>query len=234
MWHLDASGLTRVITVKVLLENSRVSREFQQRHGLSLAIERDDELLLVDVGPDRRFLRNAPLLGVDVAAAKTVVLSHHHMDHSGGLDATTHMLRHEPGGSFPMPSLNASLLMRQDGRLVPDDFRHEGVLVIEDDGELVLFNSCSHNGVINSIELVQRRFPGKPIRAYVGGFHFRDPITKRTEKPERLQEFASWFADNDIRLYPGHCTGQPVIEQLQRMMGAERVVAIRTGMVVEV
>ena len=56
-----------------------------------------------------------------------------------------------------------------------DTFNHEGILLYEDSGEIVIFNSCSHNGVINSIESARTFFPNKKIRSYVGGFHFPYP-----------------------------------------------------------
>lgn len=54
-------------------------------HGLSFYVETEKHRLLVDSGASDLFLRNAQLLGVDVAAVDTAVLSHGHYDHAGGL-----------------------------------------------------------------------------------------------------------------------------------------------------
>lgn len=59
-------------------------------HGLSLLITahvgREKHTLLFDAGPEgAAFLRNTGILGVDFAQIATVVLSHGHWDHAGGL-----------------------------------------------------------------------------------------------------------------------------------------------------
>jgi len=56
-------------------------------HGLSQYIETPNHKLLVDAGPNRAFLENAEKLGVDLAAVDTVIISHGHYDHTGGLTA---------------------------------------------------------------------------------------------------------------------------------------------------
>ncbi len=54
-------------------------------HGLSLYIETARHRLLMDGGPSLRTWENAALLGVDPREIDTVILSHGHYDHSGGL-----------------------------------------------------------------------------------------------------------------------------------------------------
>ncbi len=59
-------------------------------HGLSLLISayvgNEKRTLLFDAGPEAAtFLRNADILGVDFAEVGTIVLSHGHWDHAGGL-----------------------------------------------------------------------------------------------------------------------------------------------------
>lgn len=56
-------------------------------HGLSFYIETQKHKLLVDSGATDMFLHNAKVLGVDLTQVDTVVLSHGHYDHAGGLTA---------------------------------------------------------------------------------------------------------------------------------------------------
>jgi 7,8-dihydropterin-6-yl-methyl-4-(beta-D-ribofuranosyl)aminobenzene 5'-phosphate synthase len=55
-------------------------------HGFSLFLSRPEARILFDAGPaGLATLNNAPRLGVDLKAADLMVLSHGHMDHTGGL-----------------------------------------------------------------------------------------------------------------------------------------------------
>lgn len=71
--------------VTVLMENTRGERECLTEHGLSFYIETAKHKLLADTGAGNRFLQNAGRLGVDVRQVDTVVISHGHYDHAGGL-----------------------------------------------------------------------------------------------------------------------------------------------------
>lgn len=54
-------------------------------HGLSLYIETPKHKLLLDTGATGAFADNAKLLGVDLTQVDTLVLSHGHYDHAGGI-----------------------------------------------------------------------------------------------------------------------------------------------------
>jgi len=71
--------------ITVLMENQSVREGISCAHGLSLYIETAHHKILMDAGPDSGFAQNAQALGIDLAAVDTVVLSHGHYDHAGGL-----------------------------------------------------------------------------------------------------------------------------------------------------
>ena len=56
-------------------------------HGLAVCIEKDGENILFDTGQGMSLANNANLLGVDLSRIGTVILSHGHYDHTGGLPA---------------------------------------------------------------------------------------------------------------------------------------------------
>ena len=72
----------RIVT---LIENTEGAAGCTAAHGLSFYVETPGHRLLSDLGPSGQTLRNAERLGVDLRGVDTVVLSHGHYDHSGGI-----------------------------------------------------------------------------------------------------------------------------------------------------
>ncbi len=72
--------------ITALVENTGTG-DLTGAHGLSLYVETSKHRLLFDLGPDGTLLDNAAKLGIDLSKVDTVVLSHGHYDHGGGLAA---------------------------------------------------------------------------------------------------------------------------------------------------
>ena len=73
--------------ITVLVENAASRPDLGAEHGLSYWIEMNGSRILSDTGHTDLILRNAARLGVDLASADAIVLSHGHYDHTGGLAA---------------------------------------------------------------------------------------------------------------------------------------------------
>ena len=72
--------------VKILMENlSDGMPGITGMHGLSYYIETGKHRLLMDTGPSPATWNNALTMGVDISGIDTVVLSHGHYDHCGGV-----------------------------------------------------------------------------------------------------------------------------------------------------
>lgn len=72
----------RVVVLSTMLADSRGVGEW----GFAALVEADGHRLLFDTGArPETALANARELGVDLASVETVILSHHHGDHTGGL-----------------------------------------------------------------------------------------------------------------------------------------------------
>jgi 7,8-dihydropterin-6-yl-methyl-4-(beta-D-ribofuranosyl)aminobenzene 5'-phosphate synthase len=74
-----------IVEIITLVENTSVSEVYKARHGMSFYIETGLHKILFDLGPDELFLENAGRMGVNIADVDTVVISHGHIDHGGGL-----------------------------------------------------------------------------------------------------------------------------------------------------
>lgn len=72
----------RIVT---LMENTPGAAGCAHEHGLSLYIRTPRHRLVLDTGATGAFADNAAVLGIDLTAVDTVVLSHGHYDHAGGL-----------------------------------------------------------------------------------------------------------------------------------------------------
>lgn len=68
-----------------LIENTEGRHGCAFAHGLSFHVETEKHKLLLDLGPSAETLHNAEVLGIDLSAVDTVILSHGHYDHSGGI-----------------------------------------------------------------------------------------------------------------------------------------------------
>ncbi|NLY70259.1 MAG: MBL fold metallo-hydrolase [Clostridiales bacterium] len=73
--------------IKVLVENTSISKDFGSEHGLSLYIETKDKKILFDVGASDLYLKNAEKLNINIGDIDYLIISHGHYDHGGGLEA---------------------------------------------------------------------------------------------------------------------------------------------------
>ena len=94
---------------------------------------------------------------------------------------------------------------------LPEDFRHEQVLLIHDSGRKILLGGCAHKGILNLMEWLRPDI-------VVSGFHFKalDPAGDGRASLEaaalRLLDFPSTY-------YTCHCTGEAQFALLKERMG---------------
>lgn len=73
--------------ITTLIENLVYKQGLLAEHGLSLYLETDTSKILFDTGQSGAFLQNADKLGIDIKEIDSVIISHGHYDHVGGLSS---------------------------------------------------------------------------------------------------------------------------------------------------
>lgn len=163
-------------------------------HGLSLLVTahvgETKRTLLFDTGPEAAtFLRNAGILGVDFSAIETVVLSHGHWDHAGGLvaaiEAAAKARKPEPVECFVHPAMFAErALQRPNGEVLrfesvpdPDALSNAGADVVNTrDPQLVAGGVFYVSGEVPRVTTYETGFPGHLRRGADGASWEPDPL----------------------------------------------------------
>ncbi|MDD4924360.1 MAG: MBL fold metallo-hydrolase [Dehalococcoidales bacterium] len=82
------------IKVSTLSENTAL-HGYIGEYGLSLFVEADGKRILFDTGLSFSAYHNAQIMGIDLTSIDCIVLSHGHLDHTGGLAETLHRIGRE-------------------------------------------------------------------------------------------------------------------------------------------
>ena len=267
-----------------LVENELGDSGCEAAHGLSFYVETENHKLLFDSSPSDVVIRNAQKLGVNLGVVDTVILSHGHYDHSGGILPFVELnprakiyMQQNAGGeyyafdgeeqgfryigidkkilslpqvqllkgdtkiddelqvftvdnrAFSLPSTNKRLRELCNGQYIQDEFHHEQNLLLTADGKKILFCGCAHNGILNVMETLERKFGNTMLPDLViGGFH----LMKRTEFSEadtaEVTEIANRLRACKAHFATCHCTGLPVFNQMKEIMG-DQLSYVRSG-----
>ncbi|MCR4588491.1 MAG: MBL fold metallo-hydrolase [Lachnospiraceae bacterium] len=107
-----------------LIENTEGTSGCAYAHGLSFYVETKKHKLLLDLGPSEETLRNAEHLGIDLTQVDTVILSHGHYDHSGGILPFTQI---NPHATIYMQRTATAEYYADDGDQAPERYRYIGI-----------------------------------------------------------------------------------------------------------
>ncbi len=126
-----------------------------------------------------------------------------------------------------IPFTNARLKVKNDNEYVQDDFCHEQVLVIKDEGVTVMLSGCAHNGIVNIIEEYKRKLGSEP-KAVISGFHLVKKTDYTDEEMKEIVDTAHALIEYHTDFYTCHCTGMPAFDAMKDIMG-EKLKYIHTG-----
>lgn len=130
------------------------------------------------------------------------------------------------GGRKSLPENWPFFIKDDKGNVVgPDAMKDELSLIIEGSYSSCLIVGCSHS-TLPEIFSRAEKLSENPISTVIGGSHLNDA-------PEsEIKEVAALFADRDIELYFGHCTGIKGFARLYKYLG-DKLHNIFTGFQLE-
>ena len=210
----------RDLKIQIVQDNYSCAEHLETAWGFAAYVTGPKENILFDTGSDSGLLlRNMARLHLDPNRVDTVVLSHNHADHTGGLvgflrknaDIDLYCL-----ASFPLTFKDA--VRGYGARLVeverpqpicahvystgPMGTRiREQALVIRTERGLVVLTGCAHPGVARMIEKV-RALHEENILLVLGGFHLG---WAETGKIERIISALKNLGVQYVA--PTHCSG---------------------------
>ncbi|MGE5450103.1 MAG: MBL fold metallo-hydrolase [Methanomassiliicoccales archaeon] len=100
----------------------------------------------------------------------------------------------------------------------PDPLYDDQALIIDSNDGLLVVSGCAHSGMANTAAYARSLFPGKSIKAYIGGTHLI------SASPERLRLTRDAINELEIQeVVACHCTGFAATAYLYRELGPARL-----------
>ncbi len=226
-------SVTQSLTITIVYDNNPYDPRLKPTWGFSALIQYRDYILLFDTGSDGQILmENMRILGIDPSQIDSVVLSHAHEDHTGGLTAildsgvkpVVYLLP-----SFPVSFKRQIEQFTQVSEVLPGQSFAEGLwttgevggmipeqaLVIQTEQGLVVITGCAHPGIVAILEQVQNLF-AEPVNLVLGGFHLGDK--SKAEIDAILNNFRRLVI---MQVAPCHCTGEYAITRFAAEFGKD-------------
>jgi len=226
----------------IIYDNRTLDPNLTSAWGFSCLVGDD---LLFDTGrKGRTLLSNMYKMGIDPAGIRTVVLSHAHGDHTGGLRAllgtgvrpAVYVPRSFPA-RFKADVRSLTTLVEVHG---PAEIRPsihttgevgrglgEQALAVETGNGLVVVTGCAHPGVVKMVRRAKESVGGR-VSLVMGGFHLGGTSQHRVKAV--IADFRQLGVQ---RVAPYHCTGDRAIRAFAEEYGDD-FIETGVGMVLDI
>jgi len=242
---LAAQTPVDVLRITIVYENHAYDPRLQTAWGFSALVEYRSQVVLFDTGGDSQILlENMQVLGIDLGRIQSIVLSHGHADHTGGLSAIL------DGGvrppvyllpSFPDTFKQQVEQLTQAIEVTPGQVIGNGILttgeiagnipeqslLIRTGEGLVVITGCSHPGVVEIVESAVE-LTGDPVYLVLGGFHLGS--TSESEISAILADLRQLGVQ---KAAPCHCSGERAIAMFALEYG-EGFIQVGVGTVISI
>jgi 7,8-dihydropterin-6-yl-methyl-4-(beta-D-ribofuranosyl)aminobenzene 5'-phosphate synthase len=220
---------TSNLRITVVYDNNRYDTRLAAGWGFASAIEYGRQTLLFDTGGHgQTLLQNMAVVGLDPAAIDSVVLSHFHGDHTGGLDdlldtgarPVVYLLPCFPTDFKNHVRQKVGVIEVAAGQnIAPGAYTTGGIdgtriieqsLVLKTNRGLVVVTGCAHPGIVRVVERARDMY-GEPVFLVMGGFHLGN--SSHEELKSILADFRRLGVE---RVAPLHCSGHRAVEMFKR------------------
>ena len=220
--------------ITIVYDNRTLDPNLASAWGFSCLM--DDDLLFDTGGDSERLLSNMAKMGIDPAGITTVVLSHAHGDHTGGLGGlletgvhpTVYVPRSFPA-RFKADVRSLTTLVEVHGPVEIRPGIHttgevgrgliEQALAVETGDGLVVVTGCAHPGVVKMVRRAKESVGGK-VYLVMGGFHLGGTSQRRVKAI--IADFRQLGVQ---RVAPCHCTGDRAIRLFAEEYGPDFIKA---------
>ena len=231
------------MTITVVYDNNPYKEGLETTWGFGCVITGAEKTILFDTGGDGSILlKNMEKLAIDPNGIDTVVLSHIHGDHTGGLqsfleknsDVTVYLPE-----SFPkkfkdnVKSYGSKIVEVEQSLKICENVYSTGQLgklikeqslVIRTEAGLLVITGCAHPGIVKIVNATKESLKDD-ILLVMGGFHL-EWATKG-----KLEKIISAFRQLNVR-YAGlcHCSGNKARSLFEKHFG-KNYISIGAGKV---
>ena len=220
------------LTVTVVYDNNPYKEGLETAWGFSALVTGTEKTILFDTGGDGLLLlNNMAKLDIEPNSIDTVVLSHIHGDHTGGLssfleknhDVVVYLPKSFPKGfkdnvqscGAKVVEVEQSLKICENvystgqlGRLIK-----EQSLIIRTEVGLIVVTGCAHPGIVKIVDTAKEVLKDD-ILLVMGGFHLEWASGGKVEK------IISAFKKSHVRYVgPCHCTGHKARDLFEEHFG---------------
>ena len=226
----------------VVYDNRTLDPDLSPAWGFSCLV--GDDLLFDTGGDGPRLLSNMVRMGLDVGGIKTVVLSHPHGDHTGGLggilavnkEVTVYLPRSFPSGFKAQVRARARVVEVHEPMEIAEGIYTTGEmgrglveqsLVLATNKGLVVVTGCAHPGIVGMLHRA-KQIGGNGVYLAIGGFHLS--VVNRRKIEDIIADFRRLGVQ---KVAPCHCTGSRAMGMFAAEYG-EDFVEIGVGRVLEI